>query len=181
MKPTLLAAFVTVCVFSGLTPALAQRGDVLVQDGLRLPRSHHYELYNVENATYGTVRIGTVTDHVRQGSWIYDRTAGEWVSHPSVGTPSPRYGGSGRDFRREASPPDRGVLAQDGLRLPRSHQYEQYNPENASYGVVRIGTVADHVRQGTWIFDRTAEEWVSHPSVGTPNPRYGGFGRDRRR
>ena len=73
------------------------------------------------------------------------------------------------------------VPVQDSLRLPRSHRYELYNPENASYGVVRIGTVADHVRQGTWIFDRTAEEWVSHPSVGTPNPRYGGFGRDRRR
>jgi hypothetical protein len=92
MKYILLAAFAAVFLFSGLTPALAQRGDVLVQDGLRLPRSHQYEQYNAENASYGVVRIGTVAAHVRQGAWIYDRTAQEWVSHPSVGTPNPQYG-----------------------------------------------------------------------------------------
>ncbi len=181
MKSILLAVFAAVFLFSGLTPALAQRGDLLVQDGLRLPRSHHYEQYNAETGSYGTVRIGSVADLVRQGTWIYDRTAQEWVSHPSVGTPSPQYGGSGRDYRRAASVSDRGVLVQDGLRLPRSHQYEQYNAANASYGVVRIGSVADHVRQGAWIYDRTAQEWVSHPSVGAPNPQYGGVDRRFRR
>lgn len=100
MKPTLLAAFLTVFLFSGLTPALAYRGDVLVQDGLRLPRSHQYEQYNPESASYGVVRIGTVADHVRQGTWIYDRTAETWVSHPSVGTPNPQYGAFGRGRRR---------------------------------------------------------------------------------
>jgi hypothetical protein len=97
-----------------------------------------------------------------------------------VGTPNPYYVVGGREFRREASEPDRGVLTQDGLRLPRSHQYEQYHPENGTYGVVRIGNVASYVRQGTWIYDRTANEWVSHPSVGTPNPQYGS-GRGYRR
>jgi hypothetical protein len=110
MKRTLLAAFAAVFLFSGLTgfpnvvtvtPALAQGSDVLVQDGLRLPRSHQYELYNAENASYGTVRVDTVPSYVKQGAWIYDRTARAWVSHPSVGNPNPHYAASGRDFRRE--------------------------------------------------------------------------------
>ena len=110
MKHTLLAAFAAVFLFSGLTgfptvvtvtPALAQGSDVLVHDGLRLPRSHQYELYNPENASYGTVRVDTVPSYVKQGRSIYDRTAGAWVSHPSVGNPNPQYAASGRDFRRE--------------------------------------------------------------------------------
>ena len=109
MKRTLLAAFAAVFLFSGLTgfptvvtvtPALAQGSDVLVQDGLRLPRSHQYELYNTENASYGTVKVETVPSYLKQGMWIYDRTAGAWVSHPSVGNPNPQYAASGRDFRR---------------------------------------------------------------------------------
>jgi hypothetical protein len=64
------------------------------------------------------------------------------------------------------------VLVQDGLRLPLSHQYERYNLENASYGTVRVDTVPSYVKQGTWIYDRTEDAWVSHPSVGNPNPQY---------
>ena len=37
MKPILLAAFAAVFLFSGLTPALAQRGDVLVQEACGCP------------------------------------------------------------------------------------------------------------------------------------------------
>jgi hypothetical protein len=180
MRHILLASLAAVVLFSGFTPALAQGRDVLTQDGLRLPRSHQYEQYNRESGSYGVVRIGSVPEYVRQGAWIYDRTAQEWVSHPSVGTPNPYYVVGGRDSRREGPEPDRGVLTQDGLRLPRSHQYEQYNAENGTYGVVRIGNVASYVRQGAWIYDRTADEWVSHPSVGTPNPQYGS-GRGYRR
>jgi hypothetical protein len=164
-----------------VTPALAQGSDVLVQDGLRLPRSHQYELYNHENASYGIVRVETVPSYLKQGMWIYDRTAGAWVSHPSVGNPNPQYAASGRDFRREASASDQDVLVQDGLRLPRSHQYELYNTENASYGTVRIETVPSYLKQGMWIYDRTAGAWVSHPSVGNPNPQYAASGRDFRR
>lgn len=110
MKGILLAAFAAVFLFAGLTgfptavtviPAIAQWSDVLVQDGLRLPRSHHYELYNTENASYGSVKVETVASHLKQGMWIYDRTAGAWVSHPSVGNPNPQYVAARRDVRRE--------------------------------------------------------------------------------
>ena len=109
MKRTLLVAFASVFLFSGLTgfptvvtvtPALAQGSDVLVLDGLRLPRWHRYELYNPATGSYGTVPVDTVPRYVRQGTWIYDRTADAWVSHPSVGHPDPQYAAFGRDFRR---------------------------------------------------------------------------------
>lgn len=74
---------------------------VAAQDSLWLPRWHRYEVYNPESASYGSVRIDTVPGHVRQGTWIYDRTAGAWVSHPSVGRPNPQYTASGPDVRRE--------------------------------------------------------------------------------
>jgi hypothetical protein len=105
MKHTLLAVSAALFLFSGcpgfpavvtVTPALAQE-DVLVQDGLWLPRSHRYELYNPENAVYGVVPIDTVSSYVREGRWIYDRTAEAWVSHPSVGQPNPQFAASGRD------------------------------------------------------------------------------------
>ena len=107
MKHTLLALSAAFFLFAGcpgfpavvtVTPALAQ-GDVLVQDGLWLPRSHRYELYNPENAAYGPVPVDTVSSYVRQGRWIYDRTAEAWVSHPSVGQPNPQFVASRRDFR----------------------------------------------------------------------------------
>jgi hypothetical protein len=189
MKHTLLAAFTAVFLFSGLTgfptvvtvtPALAQGGDVLVQDGLRLPRSHRYELYNPGTGSYATVRVNTVPRSVSQGTWIYDRTADEWVSHPSVGHPNPQFTAGGRDFRRwERWERGGDVLVQDGLRRPRSHRYELY--QNGSYGTVRVDTVPHYVSQGTWVYDRTADEWVSHPSVGHPNPQYATSGRDFRR
>jgi hypothetical protein len=72
-------------------PPVGYSTNVLVQDGLRLPLSHQYERYNQEHASYGTVRVDTVPSYVRQGTWIYDRTAGAWVSHPSVGNPNPQY------------------------------------------------------------------------------------------
>jgi hypothetical protein len=107
MKHTLLTVSAALFLFSGFTgfpavvtvvPALAQGGDVLVQDGLRLHRSHRYELYNQENAVYGVVPVDTVSSYVRQGRWIYDRTAEAWVSHPSVGIPNPQFVASSREF-----------------------------------------------------------------------------------
>src|SRR5215813_11963941 len=191
MKHTLLALSAAFFLFAGcpgfpavvtVTPALAQ-GDVLTQDGLWLPRSHRYELYDQENAVYGPVPVDTVSSYVRQGRWIYDRTAEAWVSHPSVGQPNPQFVASRRDFRdarREAWASDQEMLVQGGLWLPRSHRYELYNPENAAYGPVPVNTVSSYVSQGRWIYDRTAEVWVSHPSVGQPNPQFVASRRDFR-
>jgi hypothetical protein len=185
MTRTLVAALATVflslsftgCTFVTVDPALAQGSDVLVQAGLRLPRSHQYELYDRVNQSYTHVRVETVPSYLQQGAWIHDRTAGLWVSHPSVGEPNPQYAASGRDFGRGASVSDRDVLVQAGLRLPRSHRYELYDRGNQSYTHVRVETVPSYVQQGAWIHDRTAGLWVSHPSVGEPSPDYAASGR----
>jgi hypothetical protein len=188
----ILAAFAAVSLFSGLTgfqtvvtitPALAWGSEVLLLDGLQLPRWHRYEQYNPETASYGSVRVDAVPSYVRQGTWIYDRTAEAWVAHPSVGQPNPQYVASGRDFRRGELLGQRRseVLLLDGLQLPRWHRYERYNPETGSYETVPVDIVPSYVRQGTWIYDRTADAWVSHPAVGHPNPQYAAFGRDFRR
>ena len=86
--------------FYNTPPPVPYYPSVAAQDGVWLPRSHRYEVYNPESASYGSVRIDTVPGYVRQGAWIYDRTAGVWVSHPSVGQPNPRYVASSYDFRR---------------------------------------------------------------------------------
>jgi hypothetical protein len=78
-------------IYTPPPPVVYYNTNVLVQDGLRLPLSHQYERYNQENASYGTVRVDIVPSYVRQGIWIYDRTAGAWVSHPSVGNPNLQY------------------------------------------------------------------------------------------
>ena len=189
MRRKMLAALAAVSLLTGLTgfptgtpvsPVLAQGRDVLVLEGLQLPRTHRYEIYNAQTGGYAGVAIDAVPRHVRLGAWIYDRTAERWVSHPSVGNPDPQYVASGRDARQEAWR-DQDVQVHDGLRLPRSHRYEVYVPATTSYAGVSIDTVPGHVRLGTSVYDRTADAWVSHPSVGQPNPMYAASGRESRR
>jgi len=185
MRRTTLAAVAAISLLTGLTgfptgarvaPVLAQ---VVVIEGLQLPRTHRYELYDAQTGGYTGVSIDTVPRYVRQGSWIYDRTADRWVSHPSVGTPNPEYTASARDTRQGAWR-DEEVEVRDGLRLPRSHRYEVYIPATGSYQGVSIDTVPGHVGVGTSVYDRTADAWVSHPSVGKPNPLYAASGRGAR-
>ena len=187
MRRTILAAVAAISLLTGLTgfptgarvaPVLAQ---VVVIEGMQLPRTHRYELYDAQTGGYTGVSIDTVPRYVRQGAWIYDRTADRWVSHPSVGTPNPEYTASPRDTRQGAWR-DEEVEVRDGLRLPRSHRYEVYIPATGSYQGVSIDTVPGHVGVGTSVYDRTADAWVSHPSVGRPNPLYAASGRsDARR
>jgi len=188
MRRTMLAAVTAISLLTGLTgfptgarvaPVLAQ--DVLVIEGMLLPRTHRYEVYDAQTSGYTGVSIDTVPRYVRQGAWIYDRTADRWVSHPSVGTPNPQYTASARDTRRGAWR-DEEVEIRGDLRLPRTHRYEVYIPATGSYQGVSIDTVPGHVGIGTSVYDRTADAWVSHPSVGKPNPLYAASGRsDARR
>ena len=59
--------------------------DVLLLDGWRLFRSHRYERYRTDDGSYEAVDVRSVPSRVAAGEWIYDRTAGAWLSHPSVG------------------------------------------------------------------------------------------------
>ena len=117
--------------------------------------SHRYERYNTATGDYIPVDPRTVPDRVARGEWIYDRTAGIWYNHPSV--PDYSYG--------------RGYAHGPRLILPPRHRYELYDLEGGSYVPVDVATVPGRIQQGAWIYDRTAQAWVAHPSIGL-NSRY---------
>jgi hypothetical protein len=80
--------------FVSLPTARAQTtvtGDVLVEGGYRLPRSHQYQTYDAVQGSYVNVDVGSVPGRLAAGQPIYDRTAQVWVSHPSVGGMNPMY------------------------------------------------------------------------------------------
>jgi hypothetical protein len=63
-------------------------------------------------------------------------------------------------------------LVQGGLTLPRSHQYQVYEPAAARYVNVPVDSVPDRVAKKQMVYDRTAKLWVYHQSVGGVNPMY---------
>lgn len=76
------------------------------QASLNLPPDHHYEAYDPATGQsitplippggqgYTPVNPGQIPGFVAQGLWIYDRTAGRWVHHPSVGGVAAEYRGA---------------------------------------------------------------------------------------
>ncbi len=66
--------------------------DVVMFDDWRLARSHRYERYQ-SDGSYAVVDAWSVPSRVAAGEWIFDRTAGVWVSHPSVGRNPLYYSG----------------------------------------------------------------------------------------
>ena len=70
-----------VVALAGLTPlAVAQTsGDVIVVEGLALPQSHRYEIYNASAGTYSPIDVRAVPSYVTKKTRVYDRTAGVWV------------------------------------------------------------------------------------------------------
>ena len=63
-------------------------------------------------------------------------------------------------------------LVQGGLTLPRSHQYQAYDPAAARYENVRVESVPERVANKQMVYDRTAKLWVYHQNVGGVNPMY---------
>jgi hypothetical protein len=53
--------------------------DVLVIDGLALPQSHRYEIYNASSGTYSPIDVHAVPSYVQKKTRVYDRTAKVWV------------------------------------------------------------------------------------------------------
>lgn len=149
------------------TPRVVQAAQSWPSYGQRdVEWSHRYEHYNTATGDYIPVDPRTVPDRVARGEWIYDRTAGIWYNHPSV--PDYSYG------RGDSYGPDRAYR----LDLPRRHRYEVYEPYAPSYVPVDVTTVPGRIERGEWIYDRTAQAWVAHPSIGL-NPRYVADGRAR--
>lgn len=64
--------------------------DRLVQGEWSLPRRHHYAVYDTRAGQYTPVDIATLPRRLDRGEWIYDHTAGVWVTHPNGGR-NPEY------------------------------------------------------------------------------------------
>jgi preprotein translocase subunit YajC len=64
------------------------------------------------------------------------------------------------------------VLVEGSYRLPRSHQYQVYDAANGTYVNVDAASVPSRLKANQLVYDRTAQVWVSHPSVGGLNPMY---------
>jgi len=129
----------------------------------RLPAAHRYERHDPATSTYTPVDILSVPARVERGEWIYDRTAGRWVNHPSTGR-NPVYLAYTPGVGVPGSDADR--LVHGSWRLPRSHRYESYDPATGIATPVDVLGVAPRIERGEWIYDRTAGQWVNHPNTG---------------
>jgi hypothetical protein len=96
MKTLLIILTVAALVAGGVPVAIAQSSsaDVVVIDGLALPRNHQYESYDVQTQKYSPLRLEDVPGYARSGQRVYDRTAKAWVVDPS-GKIAQRYLASG--------------------------------------------------------------------------------------
>ncbi|MBI2205288.1 MAG: hypothetical protein HYU41_15680 [Candidatus Rokubacteria bacterium] len=47
--------------------------------------------------------------------------------------------------------------------MPASDRSETYDPQSGRSSAVDEGSVAGRIRRGEWIFDRSANAWVSGP------------------
>lgn len=91
--------------------------DALFLDGWRLSRSHRYELYQQADGTYVPVDVSSVPSRIAAGDWIYDRTAGVWLSHPSVGRNTAYSGSQQLSGRVQGLVGNQLTLRTDGGRL----------------------------------------------------------------
>ena len=71
---------ILVALFAGAPVAIAQTSnDVLVIEGLALPQSHRYEIYNASGGTYPPIDVHAVPSYAQKKTRVYDRTANVWV------------------------------------------------------------------------------------------------------
>lgn len=62
-----------------------ETGGMITHGEWRLPRGNRYEVYDSGSSSYRVVDTASVPGRLDKGELIYDRTAGKWVQHPSLG------------------------------------------------------------------------------------------------
>ena len=170
MSPILVGLSLVVAVIT-ISPAVApawHSGDLVI-GGYRLPREHRFESPDAAGK-YNVVKIDDVPTLIQQGRFVFDRTAKVWIKSPN-GTMNSQYLASttGSAATKGGRSRDRDDIHGD-YRLPRDHRYESPNAAG-KYEVVEARDVPALIKQGRFIFDRTANVWVKSPN-GTMNPKY---------
>jgi hypothetical protein len=144
-------------------PSGAAAAAMLSYKDWRLPAGNRYEIYNTASGAYTQVEAASVPARLDAGEVIYDRTAGKWVQHPSVGGRNKAY--------LEGGEADTGAtLVHGDWRLPRANRYEVYDTGSSSYRVVDLASLPARLDRRELIYDRTAGKWVQHPSLGGTSP-----------
>jgi hypothetical protein len=116
-------------------------------------RTYHVDLAGLDRSSFRDVKVGDfVSVSGVEGTYPNELQARTVVHN---------------DARQPASSADTFVFWD--WRIPRSHRYETY--ANGTYSPVDVTTIPTRVDAGEWIYDRTANAWLSHPSVGR-NPAY---------
>ena len=160
-------------VVAAPTLAPAWHSGEVVIGGYRLPREHRFESPDA-SGKYNVVKIDDVPTLIQQGKFVFDRTANVWIKNPN-GTTNPQYLASAaketpKETRSRDGDRDRDRDIHGEYRLPRDHRYESPNAAG-KYEVVERRDVPALIKQGRFVFDRTAKEWVKNPN-GTMNPKY---------
>ena len=65
-----------------------------------VPRDHRYDTYDTRSRQYTAVNVGSVPARLDRGEFIYDQTAGVWITHPSGGRNPSYLASSYQDTRR---------------------------------------------------------------------------------
>jgi len=103
-----------------------------------VPRNHRYHTFDRRSAKYTVVDVESLPTRLGRGEFIYDETAGVWVTHPSGGRHSnylARY------------QPERPV--DGGMSLPRANRYQRYDPATDRYAQVDVSTaIVDATQAG---------------------------------
>jgi hypothetical protein len=144
-------------------PSSGAPGATLSYKDWRLPVGNRYEIYNATSGSYTPVELASVPGRLDAGETIYDRTLGQWVQHPSVG-------GRNRAYLEGGTVDTGGVLVHGDWRLPRGNRYEVYDAGGSRYLPVDVASVPGRLDRGESIYDRTAQKWVQHPSLGGASP-----------
>ena len=143
-------------------PSTAQAASTLSYKDWRLPAGNRYEIYNPSSGAYTPVDMASLPGRLDAGEVIYDRTRDQWVQQPSVGGRNKAY--------LEGGAADTSILVHGDWRLPRANRYETYEAGTGRYAVVDTASLPARLDRGELIYDRTADKWVQHPSLGGASP-----------
>jgi hypothetical protein len=105
------------------------------------------------------VDVSSVPARLDAGEVVYDRTREQWVQHPSVG-------GRNRAYLEGGAVDAGSVIVHGDWRLPRANRCEVYDAGGSRFIAVDTASVPGRLDRGEFIYDRTAQKWVQHPSLG---------------
>jgi hypothetical protein len=153
----LLTASLALGGAAAVAGAQTTTADTVIVEGLALPRTHRYEVYDTNTKIYTQIPLEQVPQYARQGHRVYDRTAKAWVVDPR-GRMNQRYVASGTPGQWPGTiPPGQTAVTQPGTQdgWQRIHGRVQsisgeqltLRADDGRMLTVEMGTVSQAIRQ----------------------------------